>query len=297
VADARQLERHGISLDLLPPDCDVRFLSPSLWREYRWYVLGALIVIAAQAALIAGLVLQRREVRRRRGELAQASRLALAGELTASIAHEINQPLGAILANAGAAEAILRRDPAASAELREILEDIRKADLRASEVIRRVRALVVAHQAEREPVDINAVVDEVLALLRDEAQRRGIVVAAALAAGLPTLMVDRIQVQQALVNVCMNAMDAMEGGAAGERRLEVRTAATAGGIEIAVSDTGPGIAAQDLPRLFESFFTTKAGGTGLGLAITRSIVEAHHGRLFAENRPEGGARFGMVLPA
>jgi C4-dicarboxylate-specific signal transduction histidine kinase len=275
-----------------------------LWREYRWYVAGALLVILAQSALILGLVLERRahvraegEVRHRRAELAQASRLALVGELTASIAHEINQPLGAILANAGAAEAILRRDPAASAELREILADIRRADLRAGEIIRRVRTLVTSRQAEREPVDVNTMVSEVLAFLQGEAKRRGVAVDAVLAPGLPALHADRVQLQQAVVNLCVNAMEAMADRAAGERRLTVRTAVAGNGVEIAVGDTGPGIHSEHLKRVFDSFFTTKAQGTGLGLAITRSIVEAHDGRVSAENRAEGGALFRMTLPA
>jgi signal transduction histidine kinase len=304
MADARQMERHGLRLDLLPAGCDVRFLSPSLWREYRWYALGALLVILAQAALIAGLVLQRRgrmraegEVRHRRAELAQASRLALAGELTASIAHEINQPLGAILANAGAAEALLRRDPSANAELREIIADIRKADVRASEVIRRVRALVSSREAEREPVEANAMIREVLALMRGESGRRGVAVEPDLSAGLPTLHADRVQLQQAVLNLCLNAMEAMAECPASRRRLGVRSAAADGGVEIAVSDTGPGIRPEHLPQVFDSFFTTKPQGTGLGLAITRSIVEAHRGRLSAENRPGGGACFRIMLPA
>jgi signal transduction histidine kinase len=304
MADGDQLERLGISASRLPPGCEVRFAGPSLWREYRWYMLGALFVILAQSALILGLVVQRRarvkaegEVRHRRAELAQASRLALAGELTASIAHEINQPLGAILANAGAAEALLRRDPAASEELRAILADIRRADLRASEIIRRVRALVTSRQAEREPVDVNPMVSEVLAFLQAEAKRRGIVVDSALASGLPALHADRVQLQQAVVNLCVNAMEAMTDCAPGERRLAVRTAAAGNGVEIAVSDTGPGIRAEHLKQVFESFFTTKAQGTGLGLAITRSIVEAHDGCVSAENRAEGGALFRMILPA
>jgi C4-dicarboxylate-specific signal transduction histidine kinase len=298
------MERHGLRLDLLPAGCDVRFLSPSLWREYRWYALGALLVILAQAALIAGLVLQRRgrmraegEVRHRRAELAQASRLALAGELTASIAHEINQPLGAILANAGAAEALLRRDPSANAELREIIADIRKADVRASEVIRRVRSLVSSREAEREPVEANAMIREVLALMRGESGRRGVAVEPDLSAGLPTLHADRVQLQQAVLNLCLNAMEAMAECPASRRRLGVRSAAADGGVEIAVSDTGPGIRPEHLPQVFDSFFTTKPQGTGLGLAITRSIVEAHRGRLSAENRPGGGACFRIMLPA
>ena len=305
MADARQLERFGLDASLLPPGCDVRFVQPSLWRDYRWHVIAALLVIVAQAALIAAFVWQRRgrvkaedEVRHQRAELAQASRLAMAGELTASIAHEINQPLGAILANAGAAEALLRRDPAAIEELRAILADIRKADLRASDIIRRVRALVTARQAEREPIDVNAMVRDVLHFLESDAKRRGVTFDTALASGLPALSVDRVQMQQAVINLCINAMEAMADCPAEKRRLQLRSGISAdGSIEIAVSDSGPGIPPAQLNRVFDSFFTTKEDGTGLGLAITRSIVEAHDGKLSAENRDEGGARFRMSLPA
>jgi signal transduction histidine kinase/ABC-type uncharacterized transport system substrate-binding protein len=304
MADARQLERFGLDADRLPPGCDVRFIGPSLWRDYGWYVLGAMLVIALQAVLITALLVQRRrrvkaegEVREHRAELAQASRLALAGELTASIAHEINQPLGAILVNAGAAEALLRRDPTASHELRQILADIRSDDLRASEIIRRVRALVTTRQAEREPVDINAIVADVALFLRSEAERRGIVIETSLASGLPTLLIDRVQVQQAIVNLCINAMEAMSDCAAERRRLMVRTEAGTASVEVTIADSGPGISPQHLPHLFNSFFTTKADGTGLGLAITRSIVETHGGTVSARNREGGGAEFRMRLPA
>lgn len=302
--DARQLQRWGMSESRLPAGCEIRFPLPSLWREYRWHVVGALLVIAAQSVLIVALVLQRRgrtraegEAHRRREELAQAGRLALAGELTASIAHEINQPLGSILVNAGAAEALLKRDPGASSELRAIVADIRSADMRATEVIRRIRSLVTTRQAEREPVDADAMVREVLAVLRGEAARRDVLVETALQPGLPPLFVDRVQAQQALVNLCLNAMEAMGDRPPGERRLGVRTSPGPGeSVVISVSDTGPGISPENLERLFDSFFTTKAQGTGLGLSITRSIAEAHGGGIAAENRAGGGAVFRLTLP-
>src|SRR5262249_37219642 len=151
---------------------------------------------------------------------------------------------------------------------------------------------------ERQATDINTLVRDVLAFLRGEAERRGAVIDTALASALPDLWVDRVQLQQAIVNLCMNAMDAMDEVPAGKRRLGVRTRAVGDGrVEITVRDTGPGIAPAQLARLFESFFTTKAHGTGLGLSITRSIVEAHGGELIAENRDEGGALFRIVLPA
>jgi signal transduction histidine kinase len=304
VADANQLDRFGMDTGRLPSGCEVRFAKPSPWHEYKWYVLSALLVVVVQSALILALILQRRarrraedDARHRRSELAQASRLALAGELTASIAHEINQPLGAILANAGAAEALLRRGVTNSDEFRAIIADIKQADLRASDVIRRVRALVTTHEVEHEVVDVNTIVRDVLAFLHGETERRDVVVDVELASEMPELLADRVQLQQAVVNLCVNALDAMDDTPPRGRRLGVRTRTGAGGaIEIAISDTGPGIPPDQLPRLFDSFFTTKANGTGLGLSITRSIVDAHGGTLSAENRDKG-ALFRIVLPA
>lgn len=302
VADARQLERFGMA-GRLPGDCEVRFAPPSLWRDYPWHVLAALAIVLAQSALIFALVLQRRmrrraeeEIQRRRMELGQASRLAVAGELTATIAHEINQPLGAILANAGAAESLLRRGTPAADEMREIIGAIKQADLRASEIIQRVRALVSAQPTERRFVEVNEVVAETLTLIKGEASRRRIVIDTALGPGLPPVMADRIQLHQALVNLCVNAMDAMNDTHVDHRRIEVATTAVDGGVEVTVSDSGSGIAPEHLRRLFDSFFTTKAQGTGLGLSIVRSIVEAHGGTLSAENRATGGATFRIVLP-
>jgi signal transduction histidine kinase len=303
MADARALERHGLPERLLPAGCDVRFPLPSLWREYRWHVLGAMLVIVAQALLIAALVLQRRrrvraegKVRDQRVELAQASRLAMAGELTASIAHEINQPLGAILANAGAAETMLRRGGADPEELRAILSDIRSDDMRASDIIQRVRSLISSRDAEHAPLDANTVVREVMAFLKGEAARRGVVMEAYLSQGLPQLRADRVQLQQAVVNLCVNAMEAMAEAPPGARHLELRTGVKDGEVEISVSDRGPGMSQEQIGRVFDTFFTTKPNGTGLGLSITRTIAEAHSGRVAAENRPEGGARFRIILP-
>jgi len=304
MADASKLERFGMSESRLPPGCDIRFRPASLWRDYHWYVIAALLVIALQSAMLAAFFWQRRERHRaevevghRRAELAQASRLALAGELTASIAHEINQPLGAILANAGAAESMLRRGLATDNRLLQILEDIRKDNLRASEIIRRVRGLVTRHEIACEPVDINEIVEDVISMLHGEAARREVTVESALSPALPAVLADRVQLEQALVNLCVNAMDAMVDIPADRRRLLLRTRGLVDGrVEVHVIDKGPGISAEQLPRLFDSFFTTKAHGMGLGLSIVRSIVEAHGGTLRAENRNNGGAMFSFDLP-
>ncbi len=299
--DWRELRRWGIDENRLPPGAVVRFRGASFWELYRWHVAAAVAIIAAQAALIVALLVNRRrrrlaelEVQHQRSELAHASGLAVVGELTASIAHEINQPLGAILSNADAAELLLEsgapREP-----IRHILEDIRQDDLRASEVIRRLRALLRKHEIETRPFDLNEAIADALRVVRAEAERRHVAVDAELAA-LPIVRGDRTHLQQVLLNLIVNGMDAMADIHVSRRRLLVRTARAGGDVEVSVTDAGHGIPAERMPRLFESFFSTKQHGMGLGLSIARSIVEAHGGRIRAENNPGGGATFRFTVP-
>ncbi len=230
--------------------------------------------------------------------LAQAGRLALLGELTASIAHEINQPLGAILSNADALEILLESGNARPEELGAILSDIRREDLRASEVIRHVRSLVRRRAMEMRILDVNEVVAEALQLAAAECRRRGVVLETELAPDLPPVRGDRVALQQLLLNLMVNAMDAMSGAGEGGRRLTLRTTGNGDDtIEVAVVDVGHGIPPDLLPRLFESFVTTREQGMGLGLSISRSIVEAHGGRIRAENNRGGGATICFALPA
>ncbi len=304
LADGSRLEAHRLRSSALPPDCNVQFEPPSLWREYRWYVVAALVAVVGQSLLILALVLQRRarrhaerEARARRAELAHASRLALAGELTASIAHEMNQPLGAMLANAGAAEKLLEARELDRAELADIVGDIRRDSLRARDIIVRVRGLVTARDVTLEPVDLVALVGDTTRLIAGEARRRGATIAHASDVPALVLRVDRIQIQQVIVILCMNALDAMADIPAPRRRATVEVARAAdGGATLVVTDHGPGIAADALLRLFESFFSTKQDGMGLGLSIARNIVEAHGGRLTARNVTAGGAEFTVTLP-
>jgi C4-dicarboxylate-specific signal transduction histidine kinase len=267
-------------------------------------VIGALLAIGLQAMLIAALLFQWRrrrkaevEARRRGAELAQASRLALAGELTASISHEINQPLGAILANTGAADALLESTPHDIEEFRRIIADIRRQDLRASEFIRHVRSLLSGRAVERRPADINAIALETVEILAHEAARRGVKFETELSQSVPALLLDQVQLQQVLIILCVNGMDAMAEKESPRRIVTLRTLALPDGrIEMAVSDRGPGIAPENLSRLFDSFFTTKPQGMGLGLSMARSIVEAHEGTIRVENHPDGGAIVTITLP-
>jgi two-component system, LuxR family, sensor kinase FixL len=228
--------------------------------------------------------------------LFHASRLAIVGELTASIAHEINQPLGAILSNADAAEMLLASTPASLDEVRQILDDIRKDDLRASEVIRRLRTLLRKRELEMQPLDLNELTSEVLTLVRSEALRRGVTVDTDLAVHLPAVRGDKVHLQQVLLNLVLNGMEAM-ADISEAKRLTVRTVLRANGcVEISVTDAGTGIPPDTLRRLFDPFFSTKREGMGVGLSIARSLVEAHRGRIWAENNVSGGATFRFTVP-
>jgi len=226
--------------------------------------------------------------------LAHASRLALLGELTASIAHEINQPLGAILSNAEAAEMLM--DSGELGELRQILADIRRDDLRASEVILNVRSLVGKRTPHFVELRLNDMVDMALRLAAAEARRRGVLLEAHPEPGLPPIQGEPVQLKQLLLNLIINGMDAMAGTPPAQRRIVVRTGRGPGRVEVSVADAGHGIAPEKLPHIFESFFTTKEHGMGLGLAMVRSIAEAHRGTMTAENQPGGGATFRLRLP-
>lgn len=302
--DWRQVRRWGIDETAIPGDAIVHFREPGLWEKHHKELIAGAIVFLLQAALIAWLLFERRHRRlaeqanqKQRFELAHASRLAVVGELTGSIAHEINQPLGAILSNADAAELMLESGADRRGDLREILADIRRDDLRASEVIRRLRLLLTRHEAERQAFDLNDVVIEMASLLRSEVQRRGMSLDIQTAPTSATLVGDRIQIQQVLINLVLNAMDAVADLPESRRTILVSVAMQAGANTITVSDRGHGIAPEHLPQLFDSFFTTKPQGMGLGLSIARTIVEAHGGRLHAENRPGGGALFRIEWPA
>jgi PAS domain S-box-containing protein len=234
---------------------------------------------------------------RQRDEIAHLSRVAFLGELSGSLAHELNQPLTAILSNAQAAQRLLARTPPAIDGLGEILTDIVKNDRRAGEVIERLRSMLRKEDAHRQVLSINDVVQESLRLMHSDLLNRHVTVRTDLAEDLPPVTGDRVQMQQVLLNLVVNGCDAMDGRER-DRHLLVRSRAAEGGcIEIAITDHGEGIPAQDLERIFEAFVTTKSHGIGLGLAICRSIAESHGGRLWATNNSECGATFHLQLPA
>jgi signal transduction histidine kinase len=302
--DWRQIRRWGIDESSIPKDAVARFRTRTFTEEHPVMMGTVASVILVQALLITGLVFERRRrhaaeraVAEQRFELAHASRLAVAGELTASIAHEINQPLGAILSNADAADLILdlggdRRD-----DLRAILADIRRDDLRASEVIRRLRGMLAKHDVERLPLDVNVAVAEVVAALGAESRRRGLTIDLRLAPETVSMVGDRVQIQQVFFNLLLNAMDALADVPDDRRTIAVSVESPPGRIHVTVRDRGKGIAPEHLPKLFDSFFSTKSGGMGLGLSIARTLVEAHHGRIGVDSRPDEGTSFHVEVPA
>jgi PAS domain S-box-containing protein len=229
--------------------------------------------------------------------LAHVSRLALVGELTGMIAHEINQPLGATLSEVGTADLLLKGGSANLDEIRTILDEIRKNSLRAGEVIRRTRALLKRTEVQLRPLDVNEAASEVMKFIGPDAVRKHVHIRSELDLAVPVVSGDRVYLQQVLLNLFVNGIESMLGTPVSSRILTVRTSKSDGQVELQVQDTGPGILSENLPHLFASFFTTKKEGLGLGLAISRSIIEAHQGRIWAENASEGGALFRIRLPA
>jgi PAS domain S-box-containing protein len=231
-------------------------------------------------------------------ELARVARATTLGELTASIAHEINQPLAAIVNNANASRRMLANPAPDLGEVRQAVEDIAEAGTRTAEIISRVRALLKKTSPERRPLDINQVIHEVLALIPNELELQHVSVQMELEAAPPPVLGDRVQLQQVLLNLIMNGMEAMNSVSDRPRVLMLQTHANASGLEITVQDSGTGLDPRHVSQLFDTFFTTKTTGMGMGLSISRSIIEAHSGRLWASaNRATPGAAFHFSLPA
>jgi two-component system sensor kinase FixL len=243
------------------------------------------------------LKLAERDATESRERVMHVSRLAIMGEMAAGISHELNQPLTAIAATAQACTRILAAADPDVDEVRTALERIATQALRAGEIIRRLRTLVRRRECALEPADINVVVNELSALTMADARANDVHTCVEFAPGLPVVMVDRIQIQQVLLNLLRNSIDALQSMPSGNKELTVRTSAPRPGhVEVTVTDSGPGVAAEILDHLFTPFATTKSDGTGLGLAISRRIVEAHRGTLTYHSVEPTGAEFTITLP-
>jgi signal transduction histidine kinase len=237
------------------------------------------------------------EAQRLRQDLAHIGRVSAMGELTASLAHELSQPLTAILSNAQAAERLLAADVVDLAEIRAIVNDIVDDDKRASDVIRRLHGLIKKGAPDFVALDLNDIATEVAWLIRNDALTRNVAMSLELAPHLPQVHGDRIQLQQVVLNLVLNALEAMRERSTGERTLVIRTASDgAAEVRLEVRDSGIGFDEASADRMFEPLHTTKAQGLGMGLAISRTIVDAHGGRLGAANNPQGGATFYFTLP-
>ena len=264
-----------------------------------WHAAAAAMLLAAFGALTVGALRQlKRELRDRVLEVIHLDRVAVVGAMSVSIAHELNQPLGAILLNAETAEVLASADPIDRDQLKEILADIRKSDQRGGDIIAHLRGLLKKRgDVEFEQVDLNNSIRDALHMLEPETRRRGVLVNAYLTEGALLVRADPVHLEQVILNLVANAMDSMQAAAAGTRKITVQTAVVGNAeVEVSVSDTGAGIPNDRLKEIFETFYTTKQQGIGLGLSIVRRIVETYGGKIWAENASDGGAVFRFTLP-
>jgi signal transduction histidine kinase/ligand-binding sensor domain-containing protein len=279
-------------------------VQPFFWQTLWPRIGGVLLLVAAGSTAAWGYAHSKHlrqlaafEIERsQQAELARVSRVSLLGELSASLAHELNQPLAAILGNARAAQRFLADDPADMNEVRACLEDIAESDRRASEIIRRMRSMMKKGEAQIEPRDINADIEQVLGLLHSEFTSRQVTVATHLLSGLPPVWGDHIQLQQVLLNLVINGCDAMHDTPPAERRLLITSQLAADKmVRVSVRDHGVGVPPKLLEQIFTAFFSTKKSGLGMGLSICRAIIEAHRGLLWPENNADRGATFHFTL--
>ena len=305
VFDTRQLKRWGIAETRLPPGSEVRFHAPAAWEIYRTQFVAIMLTVLLQSVLIGALLY---EDRRRRAaearsfelssELAHVNRVATAGELAASIAHEVRQPLAAIVARGSAGLNWLKKTAPDLDRVRDALESVVDNGHRADQVLRNTRAMFGKGDTSQETLNINKVIDEVLALVENRiAEERVQLIKSYSEMPLPTVRANRVELQQVLLNLVMNAIEAMSAMPRGDRVLKLTTEVTrTSRVLIAVQDSGPGIASDQLNLIFKSFFTTKPGGMGVGLSISRTIVEAHGGQLTVARGNSVGMVFTIDLP-
>ncbi len=304
--DWRELKRWGIDESALPPGSIVRFKIHSQWERYRWWVIGIFALICLQSLflfmLLTNLIKRKRaeeDAARTRHNLAHVARTSTVGQLGQSLAHEINQPLAAIRVNAEVAGKLIKAEPPDLEEALAALADIVADSRRAQEVIAGIRSLVKNKPPEQVRIELNQVAADAVQVVQTDATLRGVVIHLELAADLPAVSGDPVQLQQVALNLILNAVESVSENPHAPRLVTIRTGREPNDrVSLCVLDNGPGIDPETARRLFEPFFTTKPQGLGLGLSICRSIAETHGGTLAPGSCPSGGgAAFSLVLPA
>ena len=307
IYDWKELKRWGIPESSLPKGSIIINRELNILDRYKKYLFAGALFLILQTVFIAFLIdtnrkqktasAQLRESEERYRELLRIDRSSRLGELTASLAHELNQPLAAILSNAQAALRFLasgKNDPELS---REILQNIVQDDKRAADVIRSLRSMVKKGETRKEPVNINDILREVIAISRGELTAHNVVIETLLDEILPSVIADKTQIQQVALNLIMNAMDAVAQNSPDKRKIILQTELRDGFVRASVHDSGPGIPAEQADSIFDPFYTTKNNGLGMGLAVCKSIITGHEGRIWGENNPEGGATLSFALRA
>jgi len=292
VFDWRELQRWAIPEDRLPAGSMVRYRVPTLWSEYRAEVLSAVAALIIQSLLIVGLVYQRRARQRAENEnrknlalAADASRRLTMSALSSSIAHELGQHLSSMIHNAQAGRMMISADRSTPDAMGEILSDIETEGVQATQIIHRHRTMLRGHQPHTKRIDLHAVIDESLALVAHDMRARQIEATVNLSSHPCTINGDQVLLQQVLVNLLMNAMDAMTETPPARRRVTVSTEVRSADVDVSVRDAGTGLPAQINGARFTPFVTTKAHGLGIGLTIAQTIVDAHRGTIDAHNNP------------
>ena len=299
-----EMQRWGISESRLPSGAEIYFREIALWERYRWHVLTVIAALLLQTVLISWLLYEHRRrhiaevtARNSMSDLAHMNRIATAGELSASIAHEVNQPLTAIASRATAALNWLSANTPDIDKTRANLTDILNQSHRAGDIVKNLRAMFGKAPPKPAPLDINKAVRTVLALVQVELRKHDVEIRAELSDQLPSVTGVEVQLQQVILNLVMNAIEAIDATQSGPRALTVKSEPTqSGGVHVSVEDTGTGISPSDLKRVFTPMFTTKSRGMGMGLSICQSIINNHNGRIWVAAATSRGSVFQFELP-
>lgn len=279
--------------------------SPTAWEQYGWSIAGFSIALLLQAFLILLLLFERerravaeQEASQFLSEAMTVNRRISLGDMSACIAHELKQPLSAILINTEAAEIILKKAAPSIAELQDIVADIKRDEMRAVEIIDRVRSMIRPTPSPARTVDLNRCIRDTFRLVSSRAAANNIILKSELDESLPEVPADAIQIQQVILNITINALDAIIGNGSSRREIVARSVVRARNIiELSIINYGPSVPPHALGKIFDEYYTTKADGMGLGLAISRKIILAHRGQIWVANRDDGGVAFHIHLPA